>query len=156
VPVVNKERTFSSAGIASWYGKKFHGQKTASGELYDMFAMTAAHTTFPIPSYARVTNVKTGHRSSVRITTAGRSIRPHHRPVLCRAPRRSASPRPGSGMVEVERVFEVARARARRDAAAPCRGRGRGDAVVSQEPRASGSSWAPSQAATAPSSSAST
>jgi rare lipoprotein A len=59
VPVVNKEPR-KERGLASWYGRKFHGQKTSSGEIYDMFAMTAAHKTLPIPSYARVTNVKTG------------------------------------------------------------------------------------------------
>src|SRR4030088_454006 len=50
VPVVNKEPRVER-GIASWYGRKFHGQKTSSGETYDMFAMTAAHPTYPIPSY---------------------------------------------------------------------------------------------------------
>src|SRR5512140_1662460 len=47
-------------GIASWYGKKFHGQRTSIGEVYDMYAMTAAHPTLPIPSYARVTNTSNG------------------------------------------------------------------------------------------------
>src|SRR3990172_7631320 len=44
---------FKQRGIASWYGKKFHGQRTSAGEVYDMYAMTAAHPTLPIPSYAR-------------------------------------------------------------------------------------------------------
>src|SRR6185503_3919244 len=48
---------FRQQGLASWYGKRYHGQKTSSGETYDMYAMTAAHPTLPIPSYARVTNV---------------------------------------------------------------------------------------------------
>ena len=48
--------------MASWYGKRFHGQKTSSGETYDMYAMTAAHPILPIPSYARVTSVKNGSR----------------------------------------------------------------------------------------------
>ena len=46
--------------MASWYGKRYHGQPTASGEIYDMYAMTAAHPTLPIPSYARVTNLRSG------------------------------------------------------------------------------------------------
>ena len=58
-------------GIASWYGKKFHGQKTSIGEPYDMFAMTAAHPTLAIPSYARVTNVQSGKSVIVRITDRG-------------------------------------------------------------------------------------
>ena len=62
---------FKQRGIASWYGKKFNGQRTASGEKYDMYAMTAAHPTLPIPSYARVTNVATGKSVVVRINDRG-------------------------------------------------------------------------------------
>ena len=58
-------------GAASWYGKRYHGQATASGEPYDMYAMTAAHATLPIPSYARVTNVRTGKSVVVRINDRG-------------------------------------------------------------------------------------
>jgi rare lipoprotein A len=58
-------------GIASWYGRKFHGQKTAIGETYDMFAMSAAHTTAPLPSYARVTNVRNGKSVIVRVNDRG-------------------------------------------------------------------------------------
>src|SRR5437016_11841587 len=62
---------YSQRGTASWYGKKFHGQRTASGEPYDMYAMTAAHPTLPIPSYARVTRVATGRSVIVRINDRG-------------------------------------------------------------------------------------
>jgi rare lipoprotein A len=62
---------YRQRGMASWYGKKFHGQRTASGETYDMYAMTAAHTTLPIPSYARVTRVATGRSVVVRINDRG-------------------------------------------------------------------------------------
>ncbi|WP_273431262.1 septal ring lytic transglycosylase RlpA family protein [Chitinibacter tainanensis] len=58
-------------GIASWYGRKFHGQKTSTGEVYDMFQMTAAHPTLPLPSYARVTNVKNGRSVIVRVNDRG-------------------------------------------------------------------------------------
>jgi rare lipoprotein A len=58
-------------GIASWYGKKFHGQKTSIGERYDMFAMTAAHPTLAIPSYARVTNLDNGKSVVVRVIDRG-------------------------------------------------------------------------------------
>lgn len=105
VPVVNKD-PFTQRGIASWYGRKFHGQKTASGEPYDMFAMTAAHPTFPIPSYARVTNLKNGQWVVVRINDRG----PFHSNRIIDLSFAAASKigiaGPGSGMVEVERVFD--------------------------------------------------
>jgi len=62
---------FKQRGMASWYGKKFHGQKTSSGELYDMYKMTAAHPTLPIPSYARVTRVSNGKSVIVRVNDRG-------------------------------------------------------------------------------------
>ncbi len=62
---------FRQSGIASWYGRRFHGQPTSSGELYDMYAMTAAHPTLPIPSYARVTNLANGRSVVVRINDRG-------------------------------------------------------------------------------------
>jgi rare lipoprotein A len=58
-------------GLASWYGRKFHGRRTASGETYNMYAMTAAHKTMPIPSYARVTNPANGREVVVRINDRG-------------------------------------------------------------------------------------
>jgi rare lipoprotein A len=62
---------FQQRGTASWYGKKFHGQNTSIGEPYDMFGMTAAHPTLPLPSYARVTSVETGKSVIVRINDRG-------------------------------------------------------------------------------------
>ena len=62
---------FSQRGTASWYGKKFHGQKTSSGETYDMYKMTAAHPTLPIPSYVRVTHVGNGKSVVVRVNDRG-------------------------------------------------------------------------------------
>lgn len=58
-------------GLASWYGRKFHGRKTASGEIYDMHAMTAAHKTMPLPSYARVRNPANGREIIVRVNDRG-------------------------------------------------------------------------------------
>jgi rare lipoprotein A len=69
-PILN-EQPFVQRGVGSWYGKKFHGQKTSSGEIYDMYKMTAAHPTLPIPSYARVTNVATGKSVVVRVNDRG-------------------------------------------------------------------------------------
>ena len=68
------EKEFSAhrkQGTASWYGRKFHGQRTWSGEIYDMYAMTAAHPTLPVPSYARVTNLHNGKSAVVRINDRG-------------------------------------------------------------------------------------
>lgn len=62
---------YKERGIASWYGKKFHGQNTSIGEVYDMYAMTAAHPTLPIPSYARVTNPANKKSVVVRINDRG-------------------------------------------------------------------------------------
>ena len=62
---------YKEKGIASWYGKRFHGKKTASGEIYDMFSMSAAHTRLPIPSYAKVTNPANGRSVVVRVNDRG-------------------------------------------------------------------------------------
>jgi rare lipoprotein A len=62
---------YRQRGVGSWYGRKFHGHRTSSGERYDMYAMTAAHPILPIPSYARVTNVKNGRSVIVRINDRG-------------------------------------------------------------------------------------
>ncbi len=64
-------RPFVQRGTGSWYGKKFHGQRTASGEIYNMYKMTAAHPTLPIPSYARVTNLRNGKQVIVRVNDRG-------------------------------------------------------------------------------------
>lgn len=65
------EQAARQRGRGSWYGKKFHGQKTSSGEPYDMYKMTAAHPTLPIPSYARVTNISNGRSVVVRVNDRG-------------------------------------------------------------------------------------
>jgi rare lipoprotein A len=62
---------FRQVGVASWYGRRYHGQPTSSGETYDMYAMTAAHPTLPIPSYARVTSQASGRSVVVRINDRG-------------------------------------------------------------------------------------
>jgi rare lipoprotein A len=62
---------YSERGVASWYGTKFHGQRTSSGETYDMYAMTAAHKTLPLPTYARVTNLQNGRSVVVKINDRG-------------------------------------------------------------------------------------
>ena len=62
---------YRATGVASWYGRKFHGQKTSTGETYDMYAMTAAHPTLSIPSYVRVTNPANGKSVVVRVNDRG-------------------------------------------------------------------------------------
>jgi rare lipoprotein A len=70
VPLTD-DRALTEKGLASWYGKKFHGRRTASGEAYNMYAMTAAHKTLPIPSYARVRNPANGKEVIVRVNDRG-------------------------------------------------------------------------------------
>lgn len=65
------DRPFSERGLASWYGRKFHGASTASGEPYDMYAMTAAHKTLPLPSYVRVRNPANGREVILRVNDRG-------------------------------------------------------------------------------------
>ena len=62
---------YTETGTASWYGRKFHGHKTSNGEVYDMFAMTAAHKSLPLPTYLRVTNIANGKQVIVRVNDRG-------------------------------------------------------------------------------------
>ena len=68
---ITDDRPFQESGIASWYGRKFHAASTASGEPYDMYAMTAAHKTLPLPSYVRVRNPANGREVIVRVNDRG-------------------------------------------------------------------------------------
>ena len=69
--VLPTSKGYKETGIASWYGTKFHGRLTSNGEIYNMYGMTAAHKSLPIPSYARVTNVANGSSVVVRINDRG-------------------------------------------------------------------------------------
>jgi rare lipoprotein A len=68
---MNNADGFQERGIASWYGKDFHGRKTSSGEVYNMYAMTAAHKTLPLGTYVRVRNLDNGREIDVRINDRG-------------------------------------------------------------------------------------
>lgn len=68
---LKSSQDFVQRGIASWYGKKFHGRRTSSGEEYNMYAMTAAHKELPLPSYVQVTNLKNGKQIVVRVNDRG-------------------------------------------------------------------------------------
>lgn len=96
---------FRQQGIASWYGRKFHGQKTSMGETYDMYAMTAAHPTLPLPCYVRVTNPANGKSVVVRVNDRG----PFHSDRIIDLSYTAATKldyaRRGSAMVIVERLF---------------------------------------------------
>jgi rare lipoprotein A len=70
-PAADPDHVYRARGTASWYGKKFHGNSTSIGESYDMYAMTAAHPTMPLPSYARVTSSVNGRTIIVRINDRG-------------------------------------------------------------------------------------
>ena len=69
--VLDDHRGYQQRGQASWYGTKFHGRRTSSGEPYDMYAMTAAHKTLPIPSYVEVTNLENGRKAILRVNDRG-------------------------------------------------------------------------------------
>jgi rare lipoprotein A len=73
--VPNENPSYRAEGTASWYGPDFHGRLTANGEIYDMHAISAAHTTMPLPSYARVTNLDNGRSIIVRVNDRGPYVR---------------------------------------------------------------------------------
>lgn len=95
---------YKAEGLASWYGRRFNGKRTASGETYNMYAMTAAHPTLPLPSYARVTSLATGKSVVVRINDRG----PFHKGRIIdlsyTAAHKLGIVQGGSGRVEVESI----------------------------------------------------
>ncbi len=95
---------YKERGIASWYGTKFHGHRTSSGEPYDMYKMSAAHKTLPLPSYARVSNLRNGRSVIVKINDRG----PFHENRLIdlsyAAATRLGVLGKGTGLVEVEAI----------------------------------------------------
>ncbi|WP_232305488.1 septal ring lytic transglycosylase RlpA family protein [Gilvimarinus polysaccharolyticus] len=100
--LIEDETSYKERGNASWYGKKFHGHKTSNGEIYDMYAMTAAHKTLPIPSYVRVTHLNNGRSVVVRVNDRG----PFHQGRIIdlsyAAAQRLGISKTGTGPVEVE------------------------------------------------------
>jgi rare lipoprotein A len=101
-------KTYRERGIASWYGRKFHGQKTSTGETYDMYAMTAAHPTLALPSYARVTNVATGKSVIVRVNDRGPFLHNRVIDLSYAAAHKLGIALKGSGEVEVQAILPVA------------------------------------------------
>lgn len=98
-------------GIASWYGRKFQGQRTSTGERYDMYEMTAAHTLMPLPSYARVSNPANGRSVIVRVNDRGPFLRDRIMDLSYAAAYKLGIVNAGSGEVVVERLMpdEIAR-----------------------------------------------
>ncbi len=113
-----EDRPLRDFGGASWYGAKFHGRPTALGETYDMYAMTAAHKTMPLPSYARVRNPATGREIVVRVNDRGPFVDGRVIDLSYTAARRLGVLR-GVTPVEVERIThaEIRAGLSRRDAA---------------------------------------
>lgn len=100
-----QHQAYRVRGLASWYGKRYHGRQTANGETYDMYAMTAAHTVLPLPSYARVTNLSNGRSVVVRVNDRG----PFHDERIIDLSYAAATKldfvSAGSAMVEVEAII---------------------------------------------------
>jgi rare lipoprotein A len=96
---------YQERGIASWYGKKFHGAPTSSREPYDMYAMTAAHKTLPLPSYVRVRNLDNGREVVVRVNDRGPFLHGRLIDLSYAAAARLDIIGQGTGRVEVTRLF---------------------------------------------------
>ena len=95
---------YKQRGIASWYGKRYHGRKTSSGEIYDMYGMSGAHTILPIPSYVRVTNPANGKSVVVRINDRGPFKHDRLIDLSYAAAYKLRLTGQGSGLVEVEAI----------------------------------------------------
>ena len=95
---------YVQSGTASWYGKKFHGRRTSSGEPYDMFAMTAAHPVLPLPSYVRVTNLDNGRSVVVKVNDRGPFLHDRLIDLSYLAAHKLDIARHGTGRVEVRAV----------------------------------------------------
>jgi len=94
-------RGYRAKGVASWYGKKFHGRRTSSGETYDMFAMTAAHTVLPLPSFVRVTNLDNNKSVVVKVNDRGPFLHNRIIDLSYAAADRIGITKSGTGRVEV-------------------------------------------------------
>ena len=95
---------YKKQGVASWYGKRYHGKKTSTGEIYDMYAMSGAHTVLPIPSYAKVTNPANGRSVIVRINDRGPFKHDRLIDLSYAAAYKLRLIGQGSGLVEVESI----------------------------------------------------
>lgn len=101
---ITEDIPFTQTGVGSWYGKQFHGKRTATGETYDMFAMTAAHPTLPLPSYAQVTNLDNGKSIIVRVNDRGPFLNSRVIDLSYGAARRLGYANKGTAHVRVKRL----------------------------------------------------
>jgi rare lipoprotein A len=95
---------YRERGVASWYGKKFNGKRTSNGETYDMYAMSAAHKTLPLPSYVRVRNLRNGKSVIVRVNDRGPFLQNRLIDLSYAAASKLGIVATGTGLVEVEGV----------------------------------------------------
>lgn len=107
-PIPNA-RGFEQTGLASWYGKKFHGRKTSNGETYNMYAMTAAHKTLPLGTFVRVRNLTNGQRVDVRVNDRGPFVRGRIIDLSYTAAKRIGIVGPGTARVRLEALGVPAR-----------------------------------------------
>lgn len=105
VPMTQLE-PYQQRGVASWYGRRYHGRQTSSGEVYDMYAMTAAHPTLPLPSYVRVTHLGNGRSVVVRVNDRGPFLHDRLIDLSWTAASRLGFVQAGSAEVEVELILE--------------------------------------------------
>ena len=101
---LSSAQNYKERGVASWYGKRFHGKKTSSGEIYNMYGMSAAHTILPLPSYVKVTNVANGRSVIVRVNDRGPFKHSRIIDLSYAAAYKLRLISKGSGMVEVEAI----------------------------------------------------
>lgn len=101
-------RGYAAEGTASWYGRKFHGQRTSSGEPYDMFSMTAAHRSLPLPTYAKVKNLKNGKEVIVKINDRGPFVKDRLIDLSYAAAKKLGIHATGTGKVSITAIDPVA------------------------------------------------
>tara|TARA_Y100000590_G_scaffold276246_1_gene310147 strand:- start:582 stop:1334 length:753 start_codon:yes stop_codon:yes gene_type:complete len=102
--VLESSYGYQKSGVASWYGTKFHGRRTSSGEPYDMYAMTAAHKSLPLPTYARVRNLTNNRSIIVRVNDRGPFVDNRLIDLSYAAARKLDLIRDGTGLVEVTAI----------------------------------------------------
>jgi len=98
-------RGYQKTGYASWYGRKYHGRRTSSGETYDMYAMTAAHPTLPLPSYVRVRHLGNGRQVVVKVNDRGPFLNDRIIDLSYMAAKKLGVVATGTARVEIETVF---------------------------------------------------
>jgi rare lipoprotein A len=106
--VMKSSKGYVERGIASWYGSKFHGRRTSSGEPYDMNAMTAAHPTLPIPTYVQVTNLRNGRKVIVKVNDRGPFLHNRIIDLSYVAAAKLGITAEGTGLVEVRAIDPAA------------------------------------------------